>query len=756
MNKDRWIAYGIDAFLASLFTFSCSQSFLRSVNLPISFIGTLLWSICFCVALITLLWNRRTLILLLPSLIVLFFVYTRLYLPVYWWKTLLFPFFSWLPTLIKENATPRPDYLLPVTILTTWAFSLPATLMIRNKSHFIPLFIFMLLVIGTEWSLGHHEIITVIPFLLFTLVMVYIRSNYRMYIKKLKLSSSGLTWQIWFIPIVILPIILAVLLTTPNPAIWKWRYLAETVERINEDFNYYPAPERISIIYHIKDTGYQPLDDRLGGTIAPNQQLRLLVQSPYPINLRGSIQNEYTGNAWKDTVNTKSYVMNHQTKAIQKSILYDPKLPNKKLFTSLTYNTYIQSIQLKIKTAALGTSTLFTPCQTSEIVASQPGTIIPYFNTQGEIFAQGNIIAGTEYTLQARYFQTAREGFPNFINQLLQNTINISDPQEKRSDKDYLQLPTNYSATVTQIAETITRHQITDYDKIIALKQYLQNGFTYTLQPGTPPKNRDFVEYFLETKKGYCTYYATALTVMARTLRIPARYVEGFSLPASSNKDGYYEVTNENAHAWVEVYFHGIGWIPFDPTPLPLQTNIPVQKPTTDNKATTGPTHSNMLDNKALQVSKKAPLPATLQIPLWWIISAGTLGILLTLLYLPIAIKRIQYHPYLVKKFIQNPEEIIRYYYHDILQLLRIHQYIIEPGETLLAYSERVDKHFPILLGNLYDITEILMKTDFSRNSISMDMAQKVIQFHQNLMLVSPKMISQFNYYKKRYLFLLG
>ncbi len=100
--------------------------------------------------------------------------------------------------------------------------------------------------------------------------------------------------------------------------------------------------------------------------------------------------------------------------------------------------------------------------------------------------------------------------------------------------------------------------------------------YLYTLRPGTTSSDRDFVENFLfETKKGFCTYFASAAVMIFRCAGIPARYVEGYVVPeslykaASTENEDYYEavVTDRYAHAWVEVYMDGIGWVVVDPTP---------------------------------------------------------------------------------------------------------------------------------------------------------------------------------------------
>lgn len=89
------------------------------------------------------------------------------------------------------------------------------------------------------------------------------------------------------------------------------------------------------------------------------------------------------------------------------------------------------------------------------------------------------------------------------------------------------------------------------------LAQYLAANTTYSLTPLTPPADEDFVAYFLETKTGYCTYYASAMAVLCRSLGIPARYVEGYQLPEGTQPGETVTVTQRQAHAWCEVYFKG-------------------------------------------------------------------------------------------------------------------------------------------------------------------------------------------------------
>ncbi len=111
---------------------------------------------------------------------------------------------------------------------------------------------------------------------------------------------------------------------------------------------------------------------------------------------------------------------------------------------------------------------------------------------------------------------------------------------------------------------------IEDKDELVdAVTEFVKNSATYSLNPTKTPSGRDFVEFFLnEDKQGYCMHFATAATLIFRTLGVPARYVSGYSANVESDRiSSWVDVTDKEAHAWVEVYFDGIGWVPVDVTP---------------------------------------------------------------------------------------------------------------------------------------------------------------------------------------------
>jgi hypothetical protein len=133
-------------------------------------------------------------------------------------------------------------------------------------------------------------------------------------------------------------------------------------------------------------------------------------------------------------------------------------------------------------------------------------------------------------------------------------------------DPNYLKLPP-LDLRISKLAGEITAASPSNFEKAEILETYLRTHFAYSLDlPRTAP--RDPLAYFLfERKAGHCEYFASAMAVMLRTQGIPARMITGFRTGEFNDLSGQYVVRASNAHAWVEAYFPGYGWISFDPTP---------------------------------------------------------------------------------------------------------------------------------------------------------------------------------------------
>lgn len=129
----------------------------------------------------------------------------------------------------------------------------------------------------------------------------------------------------------------------------------------------------------------------------------------------------------------------------------------------------------------------------------------------------------------------------------------------------YLEVPDFVSEKVYELADSITEGLTTDYEKVLAIEDYLRKNYTYTLTPESP-KGRNFLDWFLfEADEGYCTWFATAASILARCEGIPSRYVQGYCVSLREGKS--YVVTGEDAHAWSECYISGYGWVTVEATP---------------------------------------------------------------------------------------------------------------------------------------------------------------------------------------------
>ena len=137
-------------------------------------------------------------------------------------------------------------------------------------------------------------------------------------------------------------------------------------------------------------------------------------------------------------------------------------------------------------------------------------------------------------------------------------------PRGSRIYQDNTTVPEN--RYVADLVDDLTAGRDSQYDKVMAIHDHFarSNGFSYELSTEEGWSGNALID-FLENKEGFCQQYAGAMAWMVRQAGIPARVAIGLTR-GNIVSDGF-RVTNFNYHAWVEVYFHGYGWVPFDPTP---------------------------------------------------------------------------------------------------------------------------------------------------------------------------------------------
>lgn len=134
--------------------------------------------------------------------------------------------------------------------------------------------------------------------------------------------------------------------------------------------------------------------------------------------------------------------------------------------------------------------------------------------------------------------------------------------------KQYLQIPSTLPQRVRDLAKKVVAGKDNAYDKAEAIESFLRTNYQYAPVVRPPPPGEDPVDFFLfNLKEDFCEYFASSMVMMLRADGIPARLVEGFTSGTFDPTLGKYVVKQVNAHAWVEAYFPGYGWIEFEPTP---------------------------------------------------------------------------------------------------------------------------------------------------------------------------------------------
>jgi len=226
----------------------------------------------------------------------------------------------------------------------------------------------------------------------------------------------------------------------------------------------------------------------------------------------------------------------------------------------------VAQLQFIVLLQPLATDALFAPAQVIKLRGNFTNDAGTYYGSARRS-TLGTDSAGDVYNPARNYSQLRYEGVSLLPESrpLKARTAGTEYPDSIQSK--YLQLPENLDPRIPQLARKITAAADNPFDKSVALESYLRRNFGYTLNLAGKPGADPLAQFLFVTKAGHCEYFASAMTVMLRTLGIPSREVNGF-LPGEFNDlAGDYIVRASDAHSWVEAYFPGSGWITFDPTP---------------------------------------------------------------------------------------------------------------------------------------------------------------------------------------------
>jgi transglutaminase-like putative cysteine protease len=260
--------------------------------------------------------------------------------------------------------------------------------------------------------------------------------------------------------------------------------------------------------------------------------------------LRGNTLSEFDGKNWFNPPHDMRNLPNFGGS-------FDVRLTPPSPTTRLAVSRRPQIIKYRVMLEPIGTNILFTI--PSPILISGP------FRELSEDDAQVVINTDREHPTML-YSGTSDLSQPT-----LQEFESSSGPYPPEIKK-YLELPDDLDPRIAELAQQITAHARTPIEKAAAVQAYLSK-YTYTLQ--LPSRyEKDPVAYFLfDRKAGHCEYFASSMAVLLREVGIPARLVTGFRGGEWNDLTGNFIIRAQDAHAWVEVFFAGLGWYSFDPTP---------------------------------------------------------------------------------------------------------------------------------------------------------------------------------------------
>ncbi len=303
----------------------------------------------------------------------------------------------------------------------------------------------------------------------------------------------------------------------------------------------------------VKKIGYSADDSYLGGPFEQDETEVMLTMSSKRVYWRGESKNQYTGHGWVENKDLVKYNINLPLKDFKY-----PSTSYNEMNSSIEHEEIIQVVQFQGKSFPI----IFVGGKLTSIDETKP---------EAANLIQINPLTDNIYLRSA--FNKNLETYA-----LTGTRVIIDEEQIKNSPQDtplelalFLQLPEKLPQRVKELANSIASKEQTRYDQAKSIESYLRNNYRYeTEEVPVPREEDDFVDQFLfESKQGYCDHFSSSMVVMARSVGIPARWVKGFTAGETtySPEDGYTGVVkNKNAHSWAELYFQGIGWLPFEPT----------------------------------------------------------------------------------------------------------------------------------------------------------------------------------------------
>lgn len=533
--------------------------------------------------------------------------------------------------------------------------------------------------------------------------------------------------------------------------------------------------------FSFNNAGYIERNANLGGKIEQDFTPVLEVTTPYYIYLRGNSYDYYDGTKWTST-DKSSYSLDNQNNSVFNDIL---ELTKGTKYLAQNSDDFLKGIiskrKIYIKYLNLRTKTIFYPLKTISFICGENKKIHPYVNVNSAMFSKKMLSPGFSYSVESYYIDYNKEDALKLLERsnksrysseasipegLSLNDLNKLVSISKNAYSKYLQIPDDFPSSIFELSYSLVETCNSNYEKAKKIEGYLSVNYAYTLEVGDIPKGADFVESFLfDTKQGYCTYYATAMTMMLRTVGIPARYVEGYILPEDAAPNVPVTITNQNAHAWVEAYFEGFGWVPFEPTSpfterfhnnefeqnTQTENNIDIPASIIESEEETISVAevSNSFDSAGdeLIISQRQKIPTVVKIII--------ISILIILaVFIPLFLYTNSHRA--IRKIksafdLPSRESIISMYY-QYLKIFSILGLPIESNETPLQYAQRVHNEYEFSKLDIIEVTNIFLKARYGKSDLEYKEKRTVYRMSDDLHKMPKKLLNKAKYFVYRYL----
>jgi transglutaminase-like putative cysteine protease len=303
----------------------------------------------------------------------------------------------------------------------------------------------------------------------------------------------------------------------------------------------------------VNKLGYDTDDSKLGGPFIGDPTVVFTAEVTREHYWRIETKDLYTGKGWEQS-------MEEDTGMPFRS---DEELP-----FALTPKNEERELQIEKVMVEKGYSHVVYPYGVEKVTGNEEGSFefLPVNEKIRSLDESGDPVKLKEYAVSYRAPSYSQKGMRAANAE--QEAMQVPEFVDR-----YTQIPSSTPQRVKDLAVEITQGEEDWYEKVRAIEGYFEKeAFVYDqFDVPVPEEGQDYVDQFLfETQRGYCDNFSTSMVVMVRSLGIPARWVKGYTegeyTRQSDSQYRLYEVSNNNAHSWVEVFFPEVGWVPFEPT----------------------------------------------------------------------------------------------------------------------------------------------------------------------------------------------